>query len=140
MTPFPGTKHLIAALALLMGGCGVKAPPESVFAARDFGGPKPAPCADREPLRKALWGDLHVHTSFSNDAWNFGVRLTPDDAYRYAFGDTVHLPIEGDPQGRPVSIDRPLDFAAVTDHAEFLGEQGVCMDPGAPGYNSDFCA
>jgi hypothetical protein len=130
---------LTTAVALVLAACGVKAPPESVFAARDFGGPVAQPCADRQPLRRALWGDLHVHTSYSSDAWGFGLRLMPEDAYRYAFGDTVHLPLEGDPFARPVRIDRPLDFAAVTDHAEFLGEQGVCLDPDSPGYDSDFC-
>jgi len=136
------SKGLLAAacVTLILAGCGVEAPPESVFAAKEFGGPEAAPCADNQPLRKALWGDLHVHTAFSNDAWNYGVRVMPEDAYRYAFGGKVELPVEGDPKGRLVSIDRPLDFAAVTDHAEFLGEQGVCMDPDSTGYGSDFCA
>jgi hypothetical protein len=71
----------------------------------------------------------------------FDVRLTPNDAYRYAFGEPVLLP-PLDAQGRPtreVRIDRPLDFAAVTDHAEFLGETRLCHDPSAEGYDGDFC-
>jgi hypothetical protein len=39
----------------------------------------------------ALFGDLHIHTSLSNDAWNFDVRAQPDDAY--AFGEPIQLPI-----------------------------------------------
>jgi hypothetical protein len=98
-------------------------------------------CVDRTPLRRAYYGDLHVHTALSSDAWAFGVRVTPDDAYRYAFGETIELPPyeahEGG--GRPVRIDRALDFAAVTDHAEFLGEGRLCEDPDSGAYDTGFC-
>jgi len=102
----------------------------------------PAPrCAHRVPERQALFGDLHVHTSLSSDAWNFGVRLMPEDAYRYAFGQEILLPpVDAEGNGtRPVRIDRPLDFAAVTDHAEFLGESVICADPEREGYATGFC-
>lgn len=66
----------------------------------------------------------------------FGLRITPDGAYRYAFGEEVQLPPGG---SRTVRIDRPLDFAAVTDHAEFLGEGVVCTDTTSAGYDSSFC-
>lgn len=70
----------------------------------------------------------------------FGVRVTPDGAYRYAFGEEIELPSSDPTAGsRKVRIDRPLDFAAVTDHAEFLGETILCVDPTAEGYDSDFC-
>jgi len=71
----------------------------------------------------------------------FKVRLLPDDAYRYAFGGPVRLP-PNDSQGRPtreVRIDRPLDFMAVTDHAEFLGEIDLCTKTGTEPYDSDYC-
>ncbi len=98
-------------------------------------------CADWNPEREAFFGDLHVHTSNSSDAWMFDVRVTPDGAYRYAFGEEIELP-PNDQNGagtRTVRIDRPLDFAAVTDHAEFLGEGVVCTDADGDGYSSDFC-
>ena len=82
------------------------------------------PCADHNPQRNLYWGDTHVHTSYSFDAWVFDVRNTPEDAYRFAKGDPLPLP-PLDASGaftREVRIDRPLDFAAVTDHAEYLGE------------------
>ena len=87
-----------------------------------------APCNDRDPLRRAFFGDLHVHTSYSPDARMYDVGVDPSGAYRYAFGEPVKLPpldADGEPT-RTVRIDRPLDFAAVTDHSEFLAENQLC--------------
>jgi len=129
-----------ALLGLALGACGgVEPPPESVYAARQFEDAPPAPCALSVPTGQALFGDLHVHTAYSNDAWNFDVRTWPADAYRYAFGEPIRLPAGDDFRAREVRIDRPLDFAAVTDHAEFLGEQSVCYDDTAAGYQAGFC-
>jgi len=83
-------------------------------------------CPERHPERNAYFGDLHVHTAASTDAWMFGVRVTADDAYRYGFGGPIVLPDADGRAAREVRIDRPLDFAAVTDHAEFLGEMRLC--------------
>jgi hypothetical protein len=108
------------------------------FAGTAYGDPG---CAQYTPLRQAFFGDLHVHTALSSDAFGFDVRLGPDDAYRYAFGETIRIPpLDREGRGtRPVKIDRPLDFAAVTDHAEFLGESAICADPDHPKKNSAFC-
>ena len=98
-------------------------------------------CADRQPLRQLLWGDLHVHTALSFDAWVYDVRLQPDDAYAFARGETVYLPpLDSQGQGTTaVALSRPLDFAAVTDHAEYFGEVYACVTEGVPGYDSDIC-
>jgi len=98
-------------------------------------------CSDRDPLRRPFYGDLHVHTHYSMDAWARGTRLTPDDAYRFASGRQVALVFFDDEDriSNLVQIDRPLDFAAVTDHAEWLGEVTLCTTPGSPVYQTRAC-
>ena len=76
------------------------------------------------PLRNAYFGDLHVHTNFSYDAFLNGTRATPDDAYRYARGEPLTHSA-----GFEIRLDAPLDFYAVTDHASFLGMLPAMMDP-----------
>ncbi|MDA0650215.1 MAG: DUF3604 domain-containing protein [Proteobacteria bacterium] len=68
------------------------------------------------PLRNAYFGDLHVHTEYSFDAYNFGTTATPYDAYRFALGEAIEHPA-----GYQIQMATPLDFYAVTDHAMFLG-------------------
>lgn len=80
--------------------------------ARDFISGK----LDRNAERKAYFGDLHVHTTYSFDAFAFGTLATPYDAYRFAKGETIKHP-----GGFDVTLRQPLDFYAVTDHAMFLG-------------------
>ena len=104
----------------------------------------PAPreaCAHYEPLRQAFFGDLHTHTAFSLDALFRGGFQTPDDAYRFAHGEPIGLsPVDDDGQPtRTAQLDRPLDFAAVTDHSEWLGEVSVCTDRSNPVYDAAEC-
>ena len=67
---------------------------------------------------KLYWGDLHLHTNFSLDAYGVGnTYVTPDMAYRFARG----IPIYHEALDTKVQIDRPLDFLGVTDHASNLG-------------------
>ena len=68
------------------------------------------------PDRQAFFGDLHIHSALSADAFVFGVRAMPDDAYRFAKGASL-----AHGNGSEIQLSRPLDFAAVTDHSEFLG-------------------
>ena len=98
-------------------------------------------CADHNPLRTAYFGDLHVHTSLSLDASMQDTRTRPADAYRYARGEAIAIP-PYDNNGvalRQARISRPLDFAAVTDHAELLGENRICHNKGMSGYWSLQC-
>ena len=98
-------------------------------------------CENHTEERMALFGDLHVHTSFSFDAAANTTGATPIDANRYARGEAIpFFPV--DENGTPIGtaqIDRPLDFLAVTDHGEFLGERAICRTPGSPNYESQFC-
>ena len=67
------------------------------------------------PERNAYFGDLHLHTYLSFDAAAAGTRTMPEDAYRFARGEAVTY------FGKTVRRHTPLDFLAVTDHAEYLG-------------------
>ncbi len=99
------------------------------------------PCAHRDAERRPFFGDLHVHTGFSQDASTQGTRSTPRDAYRFARGEPLGISpftAAGEPL-RTVQLDRPLDFAAVTDHAEQIGEVRICRTPGLPGHDSWLC-
>ena len=112
------------------------------------GGPATVPasppgprCTHYSPTRSAFFGDLHVHTVQSLDAYGRGGFQTPDDAYRFAKGEPIGLtPRSAD--GEPLrfgTIDRPLDFAAVTDHAEWIGELESCTNAQSPAYDSLDC-
>ncbi len=80
------------------------------------------------PLKNAYFGDLHIHTRFSFDAFIFKTRNSPDDAYRYAKGEQImHA------AGYPIKLKGPpLDFMAVTDHAEYMGIVQEMDDPKHP--------
>lgn len=69
------------------------------------------------PDKNAYFGDLHIHTGNSFDAFIFGTRSTPDDAYRFAKGEKIRH--DG---GFEIALEGPpLDFLAVTDHGEYMG-------------------
>ena len=72
--------------------------------------------AEYNENRNVYWGDLHIHTSWSFDAFVNNVRTTPDDAYNFGKGAAIdHI------SGQKIQIKRPLDFMAVTDHSEYMG-------------------
>src|SRR5664279_3860866 len=77
----------------------------------------------RNPLRNAYFGDLHLHSGYSMDAFAMGTRTTPDDAFRYALGETVEY------FGKPQKRIAALDFLALTDHAEYLGVGPETVNP-----------
>jgi hypothetical protein len=83
---------------------------------------------ERNPDRNAYFGEEHIHTSWSVDAWLMGNRLTgPDDAYKYAQGQTIKHPL-----GYDIKIETPMDFMGVTDHSEYVGLTKEANTPGSP--------
>jgi hypothetical protein len=136
--PESSARLSLVALAVLIAvaGCGKQAETTSATA------PAPAPVAAaataptvaqleaavaENPLKDAYFGETHVHTSYSLDAYIGGARITPDEAYRFAKGQDVTV------NGQKHNIGRPLDFVAVSDHAEFIGEMYSTQVPGAKG-------
>ena len=75
-----------------------------------------SPYAGRNYPVRPLFGDTHLHTSFSMDAGAFGARLSPRDAYRFARGEEVTAS-----SGQPAKLSRPLDFLVVADHSDGMG-------------------
>jgi hypothetical protein len=75
-----------------------------------------SPYAGPRPPTRVFWGDTHHHTSNSGDAFTVGNRLGPETSYRFARGEEIVSS-----SGQPVRLSRPLDFLAVSDHAEGLG-------------------
>ena len=109
---------VVPALLLLAAGCAEPPAPPA--------GPPPAAggAVPANVERDVYFGDLHVHTMLSMDAyWMFGTRLGPEDAYRFARGDEIPF------MGEPIRRRRPLDFMAVTDHGVLLGSGLAMEDP-----------
>jgi len=80
------------------------------------------------PDKNAYFGDTHIHTKNSFDAYIFNVRNTPDDVYRFAKGETIRHPA-----GYDISIwGDPLDFVAATDHGAYMGILPAMNDPESP--------
>ncbi len=134
----------LALVALLAGsGCGEQGEPAAAVPAGKLAPAPtpPVPCARRDPLRQVYFGDLHVHTARSMDAFTGETRTTPDEAYRFAKGGQIGLPpLDEEGRGtRLVRLERPLDFAAVTDHAEYFGEVELCTDPDSAVYSTRNC-
>src|SRR6266567_6171605 len=75
------------------------------------------------PARNAYFGELHIHSSWSVDAYVFGTRLGPEDATKYAMGQPVIHP-----GGFKVQLKQPLDFTLVMDHSEYTGAFAMADD------------
>lgn len=83
--------------------------------------------------KNAYFGDLHVHTKHSFDAFIFGTTNSPDQAYLYAKGKPINHPL-----GFEMKLQDPLDFYAVTDHAAWLGMLEAYSDPNSIPGKLDF--
>ena len=112
---------------------GIAAVPLTYHVLIGFGAAEAAPEAEPAPYtgqvavnpdREAYFGDLHLHTTNSFDAYVLmGTRTTPDEAYKFARGDVINY------LGQPIKRSFPLDFLAVTDHSENIGVFNQLDDP-----------
>lgn len=98
-------------------------------------------CLHYSAERQPFFGDLHVHTKYSLDANTQGTIIGPHEAYRFALGERLGVQ-PYDETGAPTrftQLARPLDFAAVTDHAELFGETEICTNPDYLEYYAPEC-
>ena len=132
--------HRISFLSIFIGLALAGCKPEEVTPVAKESAPSSTPVSTTEPvtstvegnpLRNAYYGETHMHTSYSLDAYLGGTRLTPSDAYLFAKGGAVTV------NGKPYQRRRPLDFTAVTDHAEYMGEMYSTIVEDAPGHDQE---
>ncbi|MCZ6831650.1 MAG: DUF3604 domain-containing protein [Gammaproteobacteria bacterium] len=98
------------------------------------------PCAHYTATKMPLFGDLHVHTSYSFDSYVSSQRNDPWAAYRYAKGEPIMLSDADSNQTLRAQLQRPLDFTGVTDHSEYLGPINICtQDDRKLGYWFPYC-
>jgi hypothetical protein len=127
-------KPLLVALAVLLSACDVSEKDSGVFESEVMPSTQklgePASYFDdgrqsseaRYPT-EVYFGDTHLHTSNSGDAFAFGARLSPDQAYNFAKGEAVTST-----SGQIGKLSKPLDFLVVADHAEGLGVMQGLLD------------
>lgn len=85
------------------------------------------------PLKNVYFGEQHMHTVNSPDAFAFGTRNTPDDAYRFCKGE----PIKIHTTGETVKKKTPYDWCALTDHAEYMGVMPLLLKKDNPLANTE---
>ena len=111
---------LAISVSLLAAGAGAQ---DEVKAASAASAPPVYSPAVRESIpRRVLWGDTHLHTRLSQDAYSFGVTLDSDDAYRFAKGGVIEAT-----HGQRARLDRPLDFLVIADHASGMGSMDALV-------------
>lgn len=132
-TSFSPILLFVVVAPFFLAGCGNgKAPPKpQTSSTESLVGESQAAEKSVDPLSRvaptAYFGELHIHTQNSFDAYTFGVRSTPEDAYRYGRGEAIdHV------SGQKIQAKQALDFMALTDHAEYLGLWPEIMKPNGP--------
>ncbi len=121
------------AIAITLNACqgGTDPSPKSADKAKDsvqITKPAATQTAGYNASRNVYFGDLHIHTKNSFDAYIFNVRTTPADVYRFALGETVTHP-----SGFDMTLQGPpLDFVAATDHGAYMGILPAMDNPDSP--------
>ncbi len=107
---------LVASLApLALAACGSSSGPSDNKEAAEV--------EESDYPEQVFWGDTHLHTSNSIDAFGFGVRLGSEEALRFAMGEEVTATT-----GLKAKLDRPLDFLVIADHSDGLGATKALFD------------
>jgi hypothetical protein len=86
------------------------------------------------PDRNVYFGDTHGHSSWSTDAFGFGNRLSPENAYRFARGEPAYHAL---PSGEKIQLHAPLDFYMMTDHSEMMGLASQALDSTNAVFNTE---
>jgi Protein of unknown function (DUF3604) len=98
-----------SAMALMVSGC------DREKGSSIFGGGTETKVVETAYPENVYFGDTHLHTSNSSDAFAFGVRLGPEEALRFASGEEVTATM-----GMKAKLSRPLDFLVIADHSDGL--------------------
>jgi len=107
--------------------------PSGVIAADSAGEPGRSN-GKANPLKNVYFGEQHLHTRNSPDAFAVGTRGTWEDAYNWALGKEIKLSTTGE----TIKKQTPYDFVAITDHAEYFGVMPRLIDLKDPLSKSDF--
>ena len=123
--------HLVRGLIVLtsfaLASCEQSKAPEPKQAEQSSAAAPTEARVEKNPDRNAYFGEEHIHTSWSVDAWVMGNRVTgPGEAFKYAQGETIKHPL-----GYDIKIDTPMDFMGVTDHSEYVGVTKEANTPGS---------
>jgi len=116
----------VATVALLLVGCQREASTPKAGVAQSPDAAQGTVASN--PLKDVYFGNMHVHTRYSFDGYTNGSPTGPDDAYRWAKGAVI----PGGGGGGALKIKKPLDWYAVSDHAEYLGVFPKMEDPQSP--------
>jgi len=107
----------IGVLMVILSACGESTPESAPVGTPVPEAATPLPATTPNPNRDVFFGAVHVHTRYSFDGYTNGSLANPADAYRWARGEAI----EGGGGGGQIKVVTPLDFYAVSDHAEWLG-------------------
>ena len=100
----------------------------SAAAPKDSAGEPDRHTGEPNPLKNVYFGEEHLHTENSPDAFLIGCRGSWEDAYNWAKGNEIKLSTTGE----TIQKSTPLDFVAITDHAEYFGVMPALIDPNSP--------
>ena len=112
---------------------GITLPASSIWAADSAGEPGRS-SGKANPLKNVYFGEQHIHTAASPDAFAVGTRGTWEDVYNYALGKETKLSTTG----QTIKKRTPYDFVGITDHSEYYGVMPGLIDPKNPLSKSAF--